>query len=397
MYRRNEIQGRLLRQTLVRGVLMACALLLMGCPTFEDDLTGQYQEIELGELQDEALAVEFFRFGGEVRAILRRYNIASDSAREDPFSPDNEVACYWTRVDRLDEAAQSFALTIPSTARHPRIDLRGAFHDGLRMELEVEEDGADPRSLSLRSNGISPNPTCLTIDDFFLRAVFDDTSNTLDPQVYQLRHPVFSLLWVGVEPVNIGGGTVFVATNRPEPAFRLQPGIHFNPATNGLSSNLAVSIPPPPDRILMPSGSTRFALAHFVVIDDSDDDDRFTWEVADEPIVATALERGRPDDVPPAVEGRDIDGWGKALLFVEGRLEELDQSLRFTLDGIEDAEPDRHFYIVDVFFYNEGIISARLPPRPEPNRPVQRRVPLQITEQYLQAGEVSLPRLYEFN
>ncbi len=380
------------------ALLAAVILAATGCPTFEDGLTGQYQEIEIGELQDEALAVDFFRFGSEARAVLRRYDIASESARENPFHPDNEISCQWTRVDTFDEANRRFALTIPASARQGQIDLHGALNGAGSLELEVFEEGAEePREARLEVNSAAPNPNCVTIDDFFLRAIFDDTSNTLNPEVYELRHPVFALLWVGVEPVTIGGGTVFVATNRPEPAFRLQPGLHFNRATNNLSSNLAVSIPPPTDRILMESGSTRFALAHFVVIDDSDDDERFTWEVADEPIIATALERDRPEDVPPAVENREIDGWGKALLFVEGRLDELDQSLLFTLDGVEAAEQDRHFYIVDVFFYNEGIISVRLPPRPEPNRPVQRRVPLQVTEQYLQAGEVSLPRLYDFN
>ena len=379
--------------------LLAGVVLLVGCPTYEDGLTGKYQQIEIDELKDEAIALDFYRFGDDARAVLRRYNIASAQARENPFDPNNEVSCQWTRVDKFDDRQRTFALTIPATARQPRVDLSGSFDEMGRMDLMVLEENQDePSQLVLESDGSSPDPNCVNIGDFFLRAIFENSSdNTFDREVYELRHPVFALHWVGVEPVFRDGATIFLATNRTEPAFRLAPGAQFDTTNNGLRNSLSVSIPPPSERMLMNSGSTRFALAHFVVIDDAEGEGGFTWTVSEEPMVATALEQGRPDNVPEALAEEEIEGWGKALLFVEGRLNELSTNLKFRLDGLEEAEQDRHFYIVDVFFYNQEVESVRLPPRPEADRPVQRRVSLQMTEQYLEAGEVSLPRLYDYD
>lgn len=380
-------------------------LFLLGCPTYEDEFTGRYQEVELDELQDEALLLDFFRFGSEVRAVMRRYNIASATARQDPFHTSNEVECRWTRVDRFDEETGQFSLTIPATARQPRVELQGTLSAGGSMELTVQEDAQDQaRQLQLSAGQEPPNPDCQTIDDFFLRAAFGDRNNEFDRQVYELRNPVFALLWVGVEPVFRDGTLVMIGFNRAEPAVRLERGAQFNPGANGLRASLSVAIPPPSDRILVESGSTRYALAHFVVIDDAPDQTgRFSWEIDAEPIVATALEAGTPENLPNNIDPEDIRGWGKALLFVEGSLLELDPALRAQFDGLHQAEPDRHFYIVDIFFYNDAhgedgeVRSLRLPPRPEPDKPVQRRVSLQLTERYLEATEVLLPRLFPIN
>lgn len=377
--------------------------MLTGCPTYKDAYSGQYQEIELDELQDEAVTLDLFRFGDDVRAILRRYSIASASARENPFAPENQIACHWTRVDAFREGNRSFSLTVPATARQGRIDLQGVFDEDGMLDLDIlQEESEEPRSIRLESNGVAPDSNCVNIDDFLLRAVFDDGgANELDRDVYELRHPVFALLWVGVESVVRDGFRVDVPTNIPEPAVRLRSGAEFLPHRNGLSSNLSVSVPVPPDRILMDSGTTRFALAHFIVIDDAEEEGSFTWNVSDEPIVATALERAEPGDLPEELEGQQIDRWGRALLFVEGRLDELDpeldQDLLFRLSGLSQAEPDRHFYIVDIFSYNEDVKILRLPPRPQPGRPVQRRVSLQVTEEYLEASRVNVPRLYPQN
>ncbi len=377
---------------LLAGVLC----LAVGCPTYEDGYSGRYLEIELDELQDEAVAIEFFRFGSEVRAVLRRYDIASVTAREDPFNPANEVECRWSRVDRFDVDSRQFSLTIPATERHERVELSGQIDGAGQMALSIDRDGLEePQSLELSPNGESPDARCATIDDFLVRAIFDDvTNNGFDPEIYELRNPVFALLWASVEPVNRGGFTEWVALNRVEPAIRLEAGRQFDPGGNELTGSLSFNVPPPAEQILVESGNTRYALAHFVVIDDSEEEGRFNWSVSDEPMVATAVEPGRPDDAPQG--GDDINGWGKALLFVEGSLDDLHRDLRLRLDGLDEAEQARHFYIVDIFFYNDEVVSLRLPPRPEPGRPVPRRVPVQTTEQYLEAGEVLVPRLFPY-
>ena len=384
--------------TISGGILTALlALVLVGCPTYEDQYTGRYLEMDLTEVQDEAISLDFFRFGGEVRALLRRYDIASATARESPFSPDNQIECRWSRVDQFNENQGSFSLTIPATARQPRLDLAGRFDSEGLMDLELRQEDSDPRFLQLLPDALPPDPLCITINDFFLRIIFDETSGGLSPETYQLRHPVFAMLWVGVEPVFRDGFTFFAATNRVETPVRLLPGLNYNIPSNSLQSSLAISIPPPPDRMLMPSGSTRFALAHFIVIDDAESEGRFTWSISDEPIIATSLEAGRPENLPPSLEGQPLDGWGKALLFVEGRLSQLHPNMLSNFDGRELAEDDQHFYIVDVFFYNEEVEQIRLPPRPQPNQPVQRRVPMQLTTEYLGAGQVRLPRLYDYD
>jgi hypothetical protein len=379
------------------AVLILWALsLAMGCPTYEDGYSGRYLEADLDELQDQAVAIDFFRFGSEVRAVMRRYDIASVTARQDPFNPANEVECRWSRVDRFDEDSRRFSLTIPGTERHERVELSGEINGSGRMELAISQEEFDePRQVELSPNGESPDSRCATIDDFLVHALFDDGSkNGFDPDVYELRNPVFALLWASVEPVNREGYTEWVALNRVEPAIRLEEGRQFSPVNNELMGRLSFNVPPPAEQILVESGDTRYALAHFVVIDDSEEEGRFNWSVSDEPVVASALEPGTPDDVP---EGLDhINGWGKALLFVEGSLNELHRDLRLRFEGLERAEQSRHFYIVDLFFYNDEVVSLRLPARPEAGRPVQRWVSVQATEQYLEAGEVLVPRLFPY-
>lgn len=385
------IDGRLL------CLILCFVCTALGCPTYEDGLTGRYQEADLDEFQDEAISLDFYRFGSDVRALLRRYNIASEAARQDPFAETNQTECRWTRVDRFNESERSFSLFIPATARQPELYLSGRIGEPGAMEVELRENGSpESRVVSLIENGVEPDPRCVFIDDFFLRVILD-TASDLEVETYRLRHPVFAMLWVGVEPVFRDGFTFFAATNRVETPVRLLPGIHYSPSSNGLTGSLAMSIPPPPERMLMPSGSTRFALAHFVVIDDSEEEGRFSWSVNEEPIVGTSLEAGLPENLPEVLEGQPLDGWGKALLFVEGRLDELHPNMLANFSGLAEAELDRHFYIVDLFFYNQEVEHLRLPRRPQPNQPVQRRVPMQLTTEFLQTQEVRLPRLYDYD
>ncbi|RAL21276.1 hypothetical protein DL240_14220 [Lujinxingia litoralis] len=393
----SQSPGRFRPPTARPGALLVllCAWALAGCPGFEDELSGHYRQSIIGELDDQALAVDLFRFGDEVRAVVRFYTLASASSREDAYAPDNQTRCAWTSPAPFDVKAGTFELRLQATARHPGVDLSGSFDAAGNLQLLVApDDVTSPTPLVMEPTGGTPNAACQTIDDLVLRARFGNASpQGLDPQTYTLRNPVFSLLWVGVEAVDNNGALVYVAINRTEPSVRLEPGRHFTPADNALEGDLRLSVPSPPERILARSGTTRYGLAHLVVIDDAQNEGRFGWDISAEPIVATSLERGRVDDAP---EGVETNGWGRAIFFVEGSLNQLDAGLRARIEGLEEASPNQHFYIAQVFFYNEDVVALRLPPRPRPGL-VPNAVDLQLTTDHLEAREVLLPRLFHYN
>lgn len=380
------------------AVIVVTAGCTLGCPTFEDSYTGHYQEIEFEELQDEAVAVDLFRFGDDVQAVFREYDIGSASAKDAPFDAENEVRCQWTRVDRFHEDTRSFGLTIPSTVRRAGAELRGEIDEDGVMQLEIDGNESDePRSVKLEPGEEPASADCTTIDDFLIRAIFDESEgNQLSEEVHELENPVFTLLWASVQPTTSDGVIRYVKFNRAEPAVRLDPGTEY--VGNSLIGSLSVMVPAPAEQTLVESGDTRYALAHFVVIDDDADDeseDSFSWASDEEPIVATALEEGRPAGDGPDIE--DINRSGKALLFVEGRLDELSDSLTRNFDGMDGAEEARHFYIVDIFAEDDEVRSLSLPARPEPNQPVQRRVRVQMTDEFLESDNVDVPRLFPYN
>lgn len=390
------------RVTLCSAWALATAITTVGagCALHEQEHAGHYREVEIDELQDEAVAIDLFRFGDNVQAVFRRYDISSATARERPFDPSNEIKCRWTRVADFDDQQRHFSMTIPATARLDSVQIEGQLDGDGSMDVVIDDGQSDePRQVQMaRNSERTPDSECRTIDDFLLRAIFDvDGENHLDPEAHELRNPVFSLLWVGVEPETHDGAIIYVGLNRTGPAIRLAPRGMVDGDENSLTGHLSVSVPPPPEQILEESADTRYALGHFVVIDDSEDKEgSFSWSVDDEPIVGSSLEDHDhlPEDTPEHV---NVNGWGQAMFFVEGHLDELADSTRAQLEGIEDAAPDQHFYIVDVFFYNEEVKVIRLPPRPEADQRVQRRVPVQMTERYLEAGDVPVPRLFPYN
>ncbi len=377
------------------AILVAIGALLVACPGYEDTYSGHYRQVDIDEFDDEAVALEFFQSGHHVQAVIRFYDLSSASARANPFDPANEERCLWTRVSEFDPDDRSFELTIPASVRHDALTLQGQFQNSEDLQLSLAGDDDEPRQLDLRANPSSdPNSDCRAVDDFLVRPIFNQGQQTLDPEDHELRHPVFSLLWVGVVPERQDGALVFVELNRPGPSIRLDQSGHFDGGANGLTGTLSVNIPPPPDQILIDSGDTRYGLGHFLVIDDSDGDGSFSWNISDEPVIATSLEEGRPDSAPEHLE---INGWGKALFFVEDSLHDLSSAMRFRLDGLDDAEPNRNFYIVDVFFYNEEVVSLRLPPRPQAEQPLQRRIPMEVTSRFLTTDSVPVPRLFPYN
>ncbi|MFU8807417.1 MAG: hypothetical protein ACNA8W_26645, partial [Bradymonadaceae bacterium] len=251
---------------------------------------GTYQEIDFEPHQDEVVSVEFYRFGGDSRAMVRYFKRTSLSAAATPFAPQNQTRCVWTKTDAFDEDSLSFSLSISPTARHFRTEVNGRIGDDGAMSLQIIEEGLDKEIRPIRLIKVSddPRPDCDQIDDFLVYTFFE---GTLDPEIHTMRHPVLAVMWVGVEPIRRDNVIFQVAFNRPEPVIRLEPGRQFEPEFNGFPlidgqrMRLNFSIPPPSERLLVQSGDTRYALAHLVVIDDRDSEGRFSWEISEEPIV----------------------------------------------------------------------------------------------------------------
>lgn len=381
---------------LVIAAVLFCALFCVACPTYEDSYTGTYQEVDYDPDQDEIIEVDFYRFGNSARAMVRYFKRPSLSTITSPFASQNQTRCVWTKSDAFEDENRSFNLSISPSARYMRTELRGRIGDDASMALRITEEGREEAARSLRLVSVSdrPDPGCDQVDDFLVYTFFEGTLNT---ERHQMRNPVLAVMWVGVEPVQRDGITFYVAFNRAEPVIRLEPGRQFDrqangfPLIDGRAIRLNFSIPPPSERLLVGSGNTRYALAHLVVIDDRDSEGRFSWEISEEPIVATSLQRGRLPDAP-----EDSNGWGKALLFVEDKLSDLDIRLQSKMEGIADVDGDGHFYVVDVFYQDDEVLSLRLPPPAQTGVVLDRlrRVPLQVTEDYLNAQGVLLPRLF---
>lgn len=385
-----------------RKIFLLClclwsVLVLVGCPGFEDSYSGTYQEVVEDSERSELVAVDFFRFGGDARALIRYYKRTPSSSADTVFTERNQTRCVWAKADRFDEVGLRFQLPILPSAQQGRAVVNGRVDRDGGMQIRIEEEGRpeEARDIKLVQVREKPDPTCDMIDDFFVRAVFDELpSNTLPAERHRLSHPVLAIMWVGVEPVRRDDVVIYVAFNRPEPAVRLDEGRNFSGPGNGLLGSLPLLISAPDERMLVRSGETRYALAHFVVIDDRAREGRFTWEISEEPIVGTALQSGRLEGIPDGIQS---NGWGKAVLFVEGKLSQLDQQLQMRLDGIEESDDNAHFYIVEVFYYNDEVMLVRLPERPQPNKPVPRSVSVQLTEEHLDRREVLLPRLFPYS
>ncbi len=378
-------------------LLLLILVVFSGCPGFEDSYSGTYHEVVDDSEQSEVIAVDFFRFGGDARALIRYYKRSGAASEDAVFTARNQTRCVWAKADQFDEDDLSFQLPILPSARQGRARVDGRVEIDGKMQIRIEEEGKAElaRDVTLKLVREKADPRCDAIDDFFVRAVFDELpQNKLPAERYSLRNPVLAIVWVGVEPVRRDDVVIYVAFNRPEPTVRLDEGRNYSRAGNGLLGSLPMLIPAPDERILVRSGETRYALAHFVVIDDRANEGRFTWEISEEPIVGTALQRGRLEGIPEEIKS---NGWGKAVLFVEGKLSDLDRNMQTRLAGLEVSDDDAHFYVVEVFYYNDEVMWVRLPERPQPNKPVQRSVSVQLVEDYLDRRDVFLPRLFPYS
>jgi hypothetical protein len=369
---------------------------LVGCPTYEDTYTGTYRETEVDPVTERrAIQIDFFRDGSFARGVLRYYE--PDIVTDEPFG--RETFCTWTQATQFDVDDRTFELPIERSAQIGSGRLTGEILEGGQMEVTVYDTDTGKellQTMTLQRVDEQPTANCDMIRDFLIRPTFrlrNDEPNTMPPEVgYEIEHPVFTIQWVGVErqAASQSADPFFVAINAQGWTKRLN-SARFDDAKNGLQGGLSLPLPAPPEKIRVPSGTTRYAIGHLVVIDDSTEEGNFRWNVGEEPVIASAMQQGRPQNAPsPAV-----DGTGKAILFVEGELDELSDSLLSSIEGVErigtDAYPESHFYIVDVdvSLKNEDIIRMTLPEDPR-----DRSISVKVTDYYLSRPNRRLPRLF---
>ena len=393
--------------------LFASALVLSGCPTFEDERSGTYRELPTSSnVSGELLELELFRFGDYSKAIVRTYR---SSLSEEPFS--RQISCAWTDLAAAPDDQGKLRLRLAPSAEQQteQIDMQGQFIDDQELELTLRYPRAQPPRAAaqkrFRRYRSEPNNRCDTVGLYTITLKFDleggAVPNQLPPETaYTMRRPTFIALWLGVKAQRQGDSIVWVANQSARHPIALNP---FNLLERGLTGDLTLSISSPDEEMLVASGSTRYALAHPVIVDDAcardpadmsrclpmGEDERFSWEPGAEPILATALELGQEPgpDFPPTAEGL-----GKAILFVEGKLSELHPNLQSEIVHIERYTDNarynsRHFYLVDVFFDDNDIVGMRLPA--DPNAlftSSYRNITLKMTRDYLNARQIPLPR-----
>lgn len=382
-------------------VLGLCA----ACPGYEDRYSGTYVEVRDNALSEEVVVIDFFRFGFYSNAIVRTYRAPQSADPEELLK--QPISCAWTETGNApDDEDGSWQLSLGND-----VELDGTFTQGGQL-LEVEIDAPDDSGQfvvsrrTLRRFRDSPDNVCNVIRPVPLVASFNlrgDTPNTMPQGVdYTMRQPLFAMLWAGVAEKQLANGTiVYAATNELVSEIYLTENATLDRPRNALTGSLSFSMSPPPERARASSGDTHYALAHFIVIDDACEDDScipspstsFDWAIEREPIIASSIELGNEPDSPFP----QATGLGKALLFVEGSLDELDpnfKNLIVNLDAYTSSNRDQaHFYVVDIFFDEDlKIVGLRLPPDPL-SVLSYRSAKLKVSNAFLDNSQIKLPRL----
>lgn len=362
----------------MRLVLPLLAALLCACPGFEDEFSGTYRQVSSSiEPGTEPLELEVFRYGHNVQALVRFY--ANDAV---PFG--RELRCGWTDPTRLGDD-----LTFETLLRNTTVQLRlsGRFEDGPTLKGRVNAVGGNSPDLLFERISDVPDDTCRTIPPRSVRAKFGGLSaaNEFPPEVYEIQNPYLGIQWIAVQPIQTGTAIVWTA---------FLPELVFAPVASkvtdnrrGLTGEVSLVVEPPAEEYRTVSGDTRYSLAHFIVVDDEADDASFvSWDRAAEPIIAAGVRGGTRPGAPDYAA--EHDQYGLALLFVEGRLDELG-SLLDIIEVHEDAEPDAHFYVAQVFAEAERVVGLRVEPAP-----VVLTIPVTVTTDYLNDPTIPLPRLF---
>jgi len=394
---------RALPQWLLLGVLVVLSVGVLSCRGFEDRYTGTYIEVR-DDLDEELLVVDLFRFGDYSNAIVRTYRVPQSSEPTEIL--DNELRCAWTALGDAPDDEGNVFLTVPSSIEREELTIRGRI-SGQTLDLELR-GGQDPGDeievvrKQLRFYRERANTDCEERRPFFIQPDFDAKRQGIPVSSgHEIKRPVFAMLWLGVQARRVNSTIVWVAKNVLSSSFYLS-GNEIDTEINGLQGRRSLSVLPPESRALTESGDTRFALGHFVVIDDACEDadcddplpETFNWSVDSEPIIAASIERGQEIDetVPNAV------GLGKALFYVEGKLSELHPNTQTLIENIElytEERDNAHFFIVDFYYDDNGnIIRMRLPSDPRTLTSLSYRIiPVVVTPDYLKASEILLPRL----
>lgn len=407
--------GVLLRQALTLTLSLIGLSALSACPSYEDDRSGTYrEEPQATNVSGELLELELFRYGDYSKGIVRVYQ---SSLSEEPFS--RQSSCAWTDLSDAptDEGTLRLHLAPSAEQQTEEISFSGTFIDDQTLELTLNYPKASPpkapETKRFALYKTQPSNRCDTVGLYTITLRFDIENGTIPNELpvdstYSLRRPTFAALWLGVKAQRRDDSIVWVANQSTRHPIALS---SLNVSPKGLSGDLTLSISSPDDDMLVSSGSTRYAIAHPIVIDDNcardpndntkcdeniiNDETRFSWDISTEPIIATALEFGQEQtaDFPP-----QADGLGKAILFVEGNLSELHPNLQNEVVNIDKYTQssrynNRHFYIVDIFFDGNDIIGMRLPDEPQKIiTSAYRNISLRVTPDYLNTKQIPLPR-----
>lgn len=361
----------------MRHFLLTLAVLLCACPGFEDQYSGTYQQVlGAGDEGTEPIEVEIFRYGHNVQAIVRFF---ADEA--DPFS--RETRCALTDPAVLSDDDTFEVLVRNST---PQVRLAGRFEGGGRLKARINAAGGNSPDLALKLLSSTPDDTCRTIPPRSVTAKFGGLSatNEFEPGEYEIENPYFGIQWIAVQPIQTGTIEVWTAFT-PDLVFApVQSKVTSN--RRGLTGELTLRVEPPADDYRTVSGDTRYSLAHFIVVDDDPEDSSFvTWDRTTEPIIASGVRAGKRPDAPDFVE--DHNQFGLALLFVEGRLDDLGNML--DIIEIEDGvDPTEHFYVAQVFAAEERVVGLRI------SKSTVLTIPVTVTTDYLNETTLPLPRLF---
>ena len=372
---------------------IALVCLLVGCPSYNDKHSGTYREPNVDPAsQQEAVQVDLFRYGDHAKAVLRYFepSVVRDEAYAD------EIFCTETWSSKFQQDGREFDLPIKKTSRIGAGTMLGKVRSDNRLEIEIFDEKQNTKileSTSLERIDKSPNEQCDAPEDFLIRPIFTLRSgkpNELSKEVgYDIQNPVFTVQWVGLQQVD----RFLAPVNAQGPTRRLGKA-RFDKKKNRFKDSLPLTLPAPPEKVRVDSGGTSFSIGHVVVVDDIASEGRFSWDVGSEPIVASSIQAGRS---PAVAKEYDHDATGRAILFVEGKLEELAAPLRNARIGGEEAVaeselPDRHFFLVDIYvdFALEEIVRVNIV-----DDPAKRKIWMQATDRYLGEDSPGLPRLLQ--
>ena len=345
------------------------------CPTYEDEFSGTYlEDTSLTTFSGEARSIELFRFGDNVQGLVRYYQRGAD-----PF--EREARCVWTKSASFSEDG----FTLPLVSSRDRIDIKGTFKsdDIIEFSFSSPAGSASSNKTPFIKSTDSPSQKCVTIEDTLVSANFDFDGNRFDPDVFEFTNPVFVLMWLGVNVIQQDTLFTFAKTQKKGPWVRIAKS-HATPDKRGLEGVLHFFLPPPDESVLTVSGDTRYSIGHPIVVEDeAGDTGNFTLEIGSEKIIASAIQKG----IRPGVSPDGSNYFGKAVLFVEGELDDLSPALQRQFKNAEKMETDQHFYIVEIFSRNDDIKEIRF----DPTNDVELNI--LITETYLNQNELQLPRL----